>query len=336
MTKELIQLDEGTVKNKPVIEAIDYNTLTDGDKKKALDAVNIIELKRDGRLKGRSCANGSKQRSYLTEYESVASPTVSQEGIITTLLIGAYEGRKHISFDVPGAFLQADMPDDKLVLLKFKGRMADMLANVNDKYRSHVVREDGKSVLYVKVIRAIYGCIESALQWYKLFSETLVGLGFTLNDYDKCIANKMVNGKQMTISWHVDDCIVSHVDQSVLDEFGKTMIKEFGDMKIMTGNKHDFLGMKIEINDDKTVTIDMRQQLQKVVEEFEQYDTVDANVVSPAACYLFNVNPNAEQLNTRLSEAFHSITSKLGYIMKRGRPDIETAVSFFNEKSIKK
>ena len=118
------------------------------------------------------------------------------------------------------------------------------------------------------------------------------------------------------------------MEKAVLDEFGKVMIKEFGEMTITTGNKHDFLGMKIEINGDKTVSIDMRQQLQKVVEEFEQYDTVDANVVSPAAHYLFNVNPNAEQLNTRLSEAFHSITAKLGYIMKRGRPDIETAVSF--------
>ena len=73
-----------------------------------------------------------------------------------------------------------------------------MLADVNEKYRSHVVRENGKSVLYFKVIRAIYGCIESALQWYELFSET--PLGFTLNDYDKCIANRMVKGKQMTIS----------------------------------------------------------------------------------------------------------------------------------------
>ncbi len=63
--------------------------------------MNIIELKRDGRVKGRSCANGSKQRSYLTEYES---PAVSLEGIMSTLLIGAYEGREHISFDVSGAF----------------------------------------------------------------------------------------------------------------------------------------------------------------------------------------------------------------------------------------
>ena len=87
-------------------------------------------------------------------------------------------------------------------MIKFKGRMADMLADVNEKYRSHVVRENRKSVLYVKVIRAIYRCIESALQWYKLFTEVLVGLGFTLNDYmyDKCVANKMVNGKQLTIA----------------------------------------------------------------------------------------------------------------------------------------
>ncbi len=47
-----------------------------------------------------------------------------------------------------------------------------MSADVNEKYRSHVVRENGKSILYVTVIRAIYGCIESALQWYKLFSGT--------------------------------------------------------------------------------------------------------------------------------------------------------------------
>jgi len=143
------------------------------------------------------------------------------------------------------------MPDDKLVLLKFKGRMADMLADVNEKYRSHVVRENGKSVLYIKVIRAIYGCIESALQWYKLFTEVLVGLGFTLNDYDKCVANKMVNGKQLTIAWHVDDCIASHMEKTVLDEFGKIMIKEFGEMTITTGNEHNFLGMKIKINMDE-------------------------------------------------------------------------------------
>jgi len=107
-------------------------------------------------------------------------------------------------------------------------------------------------------------------------------------------------------------------------------------MTITTGNEHDFLGMKIKINMDETVTNDTRDQINKAIEKFEKYDTVDANVVSPATCYIFNVNPNAEQLNTRLSEAFHSIRAKLGYIMKRGRPDIETAVSFLMKRVSKK
>ena len=54
---------------------------------------------------------------------------------MSTLLIGAYEGREHISFDVPGAFLQAEMSEDKLVLLKFRGSMAEMICEVNPEYK---------------------------------------------------------------------------------------------------------------------------------------------------------------------------------------------------------
>jgi len=59
------------------------------DKKKALDAVVLLEEKRNGDTKVRSCANCSKQRMYLKEYESVASPTVSLEGLLLHLVIGA-------------------------------------------------------------------------------------------------------------------------------------------------------------------------------------------------------------------------------------------------------
>ena len=113
MLNKLKQLEYGVVPGKPVVTGIDPESLSEEDKRKALDAVNMIELKRDGGLKVRSCANGSKQRAYLTEYESVASPTVSLVDIFTALLIGAYEGREYISFDVPWAFLQAEMSDDK-------------------------------------------------------------------------------------------------------------------------------------------------------------------------------------------------------------------------------
>ena len=123
---------------KPFVTEINPDSITEEEKKKALDAVNLIELKRDGRVKGRSCANGSKQRRYLKEYDSVASPTVSLEGIFATLLIGAHEGREFISYDIPGTFLQAEMADDKLVLLKLSGRIAEMMCEVNAEYKKHL------------------------------------------------------------------------------------------------------------------------------------------------------------------------------------------------------
>ena len=33
-----------------------------------------------------------------------------------------------------------------------------------------------------------------------------------LNPYDNCVANKIINGSQFTIVWHVDDLKLSHVD----------------------------------------------------------------------------------------------------------------------------
>ena len=144
MIKELKQLNDGAVPGKPVVIPIDNNVLTADDKRKALDAVNIIEEKRDGRVKGRTCANGSKQRQYLKEYETVASPTVGLESLVTTLLVGVHEGRNFISFDVPGAFLQAEMSDDKLVLLKLKGKFVDMMCEVNPEFEHHICYETRK------------------------------------------------------------------------------------------------------------------------------------------------------------------------------------------------
>ena len=43
----------------------------------------------------------------------MASPIVCLEGLFTTLVIDAYEGREVATFDVLGEYLHADMPKDK-------------------------------------------------------------------------------------------------------------------------------------------------------------------------------------------------------------------------------
>jgi len=98
-------------------------------------------------------------------------------------------------FDVPGAYLHASLPD-----MKFKGEFVEIMCEVNPEYLEFVTEERGKTTLYVQVLKAIYGMIESALLWYELFTTTLARLGFKLNPYDRCLANKVIDGKQCTIA----------------------------------------------------------------------------------------------------------------------------------------
>ena len=48
---------------------------------------------------------------------------------------------------------------------------------------------------------------------------TLFSWGFDVNQYDWCISNKTVNGKQIRIVWHKDDLKISHVDSEVVSEY---------------------------------------------------------------------------------------------------------------------
>ena len=84
------------------------------------------------------------------------------------------------------------------------------MCNVNEEHRKNVVIENGKRVLYMKVVRSIYGCMQYFLLWYNLYANTLKDMGFEINSYDKCIANKMINGNQCTIGWYVDNNKISH------------------------------------------------------------------------------------------------------------------------------
>jgi len=69
--------------------------------------------------------------------------------------------------------------------------------------------ENGKKVLYLRILKALYRCIESALLWYNLYV-VLRGMGYEINPYDRCIVNKVIDGKQCTIAWYVDANKASH------------------------------------------------------------------------------------------------------------------------------
>ena len=110
-----------------------------------------------------------------------------------TLVIDAVEERDVATADVPGAYLHAEMPSGKRIFLKLVGMYVDIMIRVNPEFEQYVVMENGKKVLYMRVLWALYGCLESALLWYELYTETLSKHGFVINPYDRCVANKVIN-----------------------------------------------------------------------------------------------------------------------------------------------
>jgi len=65
------------------------------------------------------------------------------------LVVFAHEKRDVAVLDVPGAYLHADLPADKFVLLKIEGQFVDIMVDVNPEFKEDVRFENGKKVLYV-------------------------------------------------------------------------------------------------------------------------------------------------------------------------------------------
>jgi len=193
------------------------------------------------------------------------------------------------------------------------------MCEVNHEYRKFVTIERGRRVPYVRVLKVIYGMIESALRWYDLFSSTLTGMGFEINPYDKCTANIIINGSQCTVGWYVDDNKVSRVDDDVIDMVVDEIEAKSGKLTRNKGNKHTFLGMDIEILPDKKRAISTPQHIEEVVSDLRE--EIKGDVAIP-------VNTKSCTLSDKKAELFHKLVAKLLWMTQRSWSDLETGVSF--------
>ena len=90
-----------------------------------MKALIFLTEKRDGTIKARSCADGSKQRLWMNK-DDTASPTVMLESIFLTCLVDTIEGRDVTVVDIPNAFIQTRHSGEK-VILKIQGKLAELL-----------------------------------------------------------------------------------------------------------------------------------------------------------------------------------------------------------------
>jgi hypothetical protein len=182
------------------------------------------------------------------------------------------------------------------------------------------------------VTKAIYGLLVLAMLFYQKLAGDLTKYGFEINPYDPCVANKMVQGQQLTVSWHVDDLKASHKDPKIIDEFIQWIKQTYGsigEVKVTRGKIHDYLGMKLDYTAKGQVTIDMEDYVENMVSSFPQEHLTGAEAAAyPWNDNLFKVQESSPLLSKEMAEQLHTTTAQGLFLCKRARPDICPAIAY--------
>jgi len=128
--------------------------------------------------------------------------------------------------------------------------VTEPLAIDQQKYDSYVTWDkNGNLCLLVICLSAIYDMMMASILYYWQFKASLESIGFEFHPYDPCVVNKMVEGKQWTICFNVDDCKISHAYSRVVDQMIEWLRKHYetvwedgtGKMNVSQGKIHKYL-----------------------------------------------------------------------------------------------
>ena len=90
--------------------------------------------------------------------------------------------------------------EDK-VIMRLRGRIAELMTATAPKIYKQYITIDfmGSKALYVRTLNSIYGIMKAALLFNLKILERLTSIGFILNPYDSCVANKIFNRHQLSV-----------------------------------------------------------------------------------------------------------------------------------------
>jgi hypothetical protein len=271
------------------------------------------------KLKARLVAGGHMQDRDSLASEDTSSPTATLSFLFMIASIAARDGRHVRTFDIGGAYLNADI-SKREILMELDQTASAILLQI-DPYYKKFMRSNGTIV--VKLRKALYGCVESAKLWHDLLSATLKSKGYIQNPLDPCVFNKTVGKDQCTVIVYVDDLMVTCRDIILIEELEAALKTEFKEITSHEGLIHSYLGMEF----DFSVSGQVKVRMEGYISDLLSFSEIQGTAKTPAANHLFDVR-DSPKLNELKKDLFHTLTAKLLYLAKRTRPDTLLPVSF--------
>ena len=258
----------------------------------------------------------------------MASQIAMMESIFISAAIDAKEEQDVAIMDLPGVFLHAENDDRVVMFMKRKmaEHMAHFVPQIYNKYTT--TSKWGEKFLYMRVQKALCGMLKCALLFYWKLWDDLEWEGFKVNPYDLHVANKQINGDQMTVVWHVDDLKISHKDPWEVTKMAIFVSKIYGDVKVQCWKKLDYLEMHLDYTTPSEVKISMVPYMQNIMKGFPEEIMSTAN--TPVVKYLFEVWEDTKSIKLLETPAidFHHNVTKLLFICNGAKQYIQTPVAF--------
>ena len=114
-------------------------------------------------------------------------------------------------------------------IIKIRGILVDMLLDIAPGVYGLNVTMDRKVTkqLITQCNNAIYRTMVSILLYYCKFCKKPILNRFKMNPYDPCFSNRLINGLQQSILFHVNYCNFIHKDPKVNGSFIGVLREEY-------------------------------------------------------------------------------------------------------------
>jgi hypothetical protein len=211
------------------------------------------KLKPDGTIdkyKTRLVAKGYIQKEgedLFDTYSHVARLTT----IRILLSLGTSHGLLIHHMDVKTTFLNGEL-EDKIYMAQPDG---------------FIVK--GQEDKVCKLVKSLYGLKQAPKQWHEKFDVTLISADFSVNEADRYIYYRLVEGQGVILCLYVDDILIFGISLDVINEV-KTFLYQSFDMKDM-GEADVILNIKL-IKGENGITLTQSHYVEKILSRFSYKD----------------------------------------------------------------
>jgi hypothetical protein len=286
------------------------------------------------KIKARLVAGGHMQDRETLDPEMISSTTLRTASYQIILNLAALEDSELSIIDIRSAYLQAKLPDDLVIHMVLRKDIADIVIRVDP---TAATFQNEKGEIYVRLIKALYGLVQSAKIWYDCLVESLSKIGYKPlpNALDRNILTKLMEpDENHKLPWlsiigiHVDDLgISSSVKETA--RIREHLTGRFGEVKFQSGNDMDWLGIHISRDrSKKSIILSQTNYIERMLSKFKSILNIKefTNETTPARPDLFDADDKCKTDTLQLE--FLSILMSIAFLAYRTRPDLLTVVSF--------